>query len=54
MWYVCCMWYIKKEIIMFGFLGFLFIIFLLIVFIGFIILGNILCVLFGIGKYFFY
>lgn len=35
---------------MFGFLGFLLIIFLLIVFIGFTILGNILRVLFGIGK----
>ena len=36
---------------MFGFLGFLLIIFLLIVFIGFTILGNILRVLFGIGKH---
>ena len=35
---------------MFGFLGFLLIIFPLIVFIGFTILGNILRVLFGIGK----
>lgn len=35
---------------MFGFLGFLLIIFLLIVLIGFTILGNILRVLFGIGK----
>ena len=35
---------------MFGFLGFLLIIFLLIIFIGFTILGNILRVLFGIGK----
>ena len=40
----------KKEITMFGFLGFLLIIFLLIVFIGFTILGNILRVLLGIGK----
>ena len=36
---------------MFGFLGFLLIIFLLIIFIGFTILGNILRVLFGIGKH---
>lgn len=36
---------------MLGFLGFLLIIFLLIVFIGFTILGNILRVLFGIGKH---
>ena len=43
--------YKKKEITMFGFLGFLLIIFLLIVFIGFTILGNILRVLFGIGKH---
>ena len=35
---------------MFGFLGFLLILFLLIVFIGFAILGNILRVLFGVGK----
>lgn len=40
----------KKEITMFGFLGFLLVLFLLIVFIGFAILGNILRVLFGIGK----
>lgn len=35
---------------MFGFLGFLLILFLLIIFIGFSILGNILRMLFGLGK----